>query len=129
MATNLLTFPPAGIRACAASTDRRSDQTRRKTSSSSSSSNWWAPVFGWSSEPDYIDSGNKADPQNLAGGTSKSDRVPKPARTRFSPGCFTEAKARQLRLMTMETESFHDVMYHSAIASRLASDFKNRADS
>ncbi|XP_038880363.1 uncharacterized protein LOC120072011 [Benincasa hispida] len=126
MATNLLTFPPAGIRACAASADRRSDHNRRKTSSSS---NWWAPVFGWSSEPDYIDSANKAEPQDLAGGVSKSDPETKSVRARFSPGCFTEAKARQLRMMTTETESFHDVMYHSAIASRLASDFKTRADS
>jgi len=28
----------------------------------------------------------------------------------------------------METESFHDAMYHSAIASRLASDFNGRSD-
>ncbi|CAK9329567.1 unnamed protein product [Citrullus colocynthis] len=126
MATNLLTFAPAGIRACAASADRRSDHNRRKTSSSS---NWWAPVFGWSSEPDYIDSGNKAEPQDLTGGTSKSDVETKSVRARFSPGCFTEAKARQLRMMTTKTESFHDVMYHSAIASRLASDFKTHADS
>ncbi|KAA0046733.1 hypothetical protein IC582_003998 [Cucumis melo] len=127
MATNLLTFTPAGIRACAASADRRSDLNRRKASSST---NWWAPVFGWSSEPDYIDSAaNKAEPQNLAGAASKPDLETKSVRGRFSPGCFTEAKARQLRMMTTETESFHDVMYHSAIASRLASDFKSRGDS
>uniref|UniRef100_A0A0E0BXV9 Uncharacterized protein n=1 Tax=Oryza meridionalis TaxID=40149 RepID=A0A0E0BXV9_9ORYZ len=36
-------------------------------------------------------------------------------------GVLTEEKARQLRARMMETESFHDCMYHSAIASRLAS--------
>ena len=43
-------------------------------------------------------------------------------RTRFSRGCFTEEKAKQLRKKMMESSAFHDVMYHSAIASRLASD-------
>ncbi|XP_022960569.1 uncharacterized protein LOC111461308 [Cucurbita moschata] len=126
MATNLFTFAPTSIRACASSADHN---RRKASSSSSSSSNWWAPVFGWSSEPDYIDSGNKSNPKNLADGVSKSDPETKSSRNRFSPGCFTESKARQLRLMTMETESFHDVMYHSAIASRLATDFKSRGDS
>ncbi|KAI3512652.1 hypothetical protein L1887_19970 [Cichorium endivia] len=37
-------------------------------------------------------------------------------------GCFTEEKAKQLRMKTVETVNFHDMMYHSAIASRLASD-------
>jgi hypothetical protein len=34
---------------------------------------------------------------------------------------LTEEKARQLRMRMMETETFHDAMYHSAITSRLAS--------
>ncbi|XP_028108761.1 S-adenosylmethionine synthase 3-like [Camellia sinensis] len=59
---------------------------------------------------------------------SASDLDQKSARSRFSPGCFTEEKARQLRLMTKETSSFYDIMYHSAIASRLASDFPNSSD-
>ncbi|VAH15117.1 unnamed protein product [Triticum turgidum subsp. durum] len=33
---------------------------------------------------------------------------------------LTEEKARQLRARMSEMESFHDAMYHSAIASRLA---------
>ena len=33
---------------------------------------------------------------------------------------LTEEKARQLRARMAQTESFHDAMYHSAIASRLA---------
>jgi hypothetical protein len=46
----------------------------------------------------------------------------------YAPGCFTEEKARQLRMKTMETELFHDALYHSAIASCLASDFSDRSD-
>ncbi|KAI4325269.1 hypothetical protein MLD38_030683 [Melastoma candidum] len=37
-------------------------------------------------------------------------------------GRFTEEKARELRLKTADCYNFHDAMYHSAIASRLASD-------
>ena len=59
---------------------------------------------------------------------SASDLAQTSARSRFSPGCFTGEKARKLRLMTKETSSFHDVMYHAAIASRLASDFPNSSD-
>jgi hypothetical protein len=36
-------------------------------------------------------------------------------------GLLTGEKARQLRVRMMETQTFHDAMYHSAIASRLAS--------
>ncbi|RVW47481.1 hypothetical protein CK203_086518 [Vitis vinifera] len=46
MATDLISFRPIGIRACAASCDSH----RRSTSS-----NWWTPLFGWSPDPDYID--------------------------------------------------------------------------
>ncbi|KAI4344084.1 hypothetical protein L6164_011355 [Bauhinia variegata] len=112
----LVPIGSAGIRACATSGHRKPDNDRRKNSST----NWWTPIFGWSSDPDYIDTNNKDRP----GDRSES----KPSRPRFARGCLTEEKARQLRLMTMETESFHDTMYHSAIASRLASDFKNNSD-
>ncbi|XP_037417564.1 uncharacterized protein LOC119281014 [Triticum dicoccoides] len=70
---------------------------------------WWAPLLGWSGQPDYIDSQPAAEP------------APKEERGKRRFGVLTEEKARQLRLRMMETESFHDVMYHSAIASRLAS--------
>ncbi|KAI4331216.1 hypothetical protein MLD38_029422 [Melastoma candidum] len=39
-----------------------------------------------------------------------------------SAGRFTEEKARELRLKTADCYTFHGAMYHSAIASRLASD-------
>lgn len=119
MASNLLHFRPAVIGACA----QRADQDRRKNPSSS---NQWIPLFGWSSEPDYIDSTSKTHCQEKTLGVSESGSNPKALSTRYAPGCFTEEKAKQLRMMTMETEAFHDAMYHSTIASRLASDFRNR---
>lgn len=109
MASNLLS-----IQACMPSP---SPSTHDRSKSGSVNPSWWSPLFGWSSEPDYID-----DPEKSSIPDSKTARS-----QRFAPGCFTEEKAKQLRMMTKET-SFHDAMYHSAIASRLATDFKNRSD-
>ncbi|KAK6945060.1 hypothetical protein RJ641_026162 [Dillenia turbinata] len=130
LATNVLSFQPATtIRASATS----GDQTSRKTTSTSSP-NWWTPIFGWPSDPDYINSSSTSTTNGLTlanekpQSRSESDPVTRP---RFNPGCFTEEKARQLRIMNMELESFHDGMYHSAVASRLVSDIKikNRSKS
>ena len=127
MATHLLTFRPTGIYACAVPGHPKPDPTGRKSTSSSSSTNWWGPLFGWSTEPDYLDSDSKTEDKEKR--ELESETAEKPARSsKFSPGCFTEEKARQLRMMTYKTLSFHDPMYHSAIASRLASDFKDRSD-
>ncbi|KDP32355.1 hypothetical protein JCGZ_13280 [Jatropha curcas] len=127
MAANILPLNSVTIRARAGPGSQRPDPHGRK--SSSSSGNWWSPLFGWSSEADYIGSENKPqDMQEKEDGRSESDLSSKPVRSRFAPGGFTEEKARQLRMMTNETSSFHDVMYHSAIASRLASDFKHRSE-
>ncbi|KAF3442535.1 hypothetical protein FNV43_RR16451 [Rhamnella rubrinervis] len=124
MASNLIQFRPSVVAAYAAG-DGKPDLARRK----SSSSNWFTPLFGWSSEPDYIDSKGKSESQEKSeSGSSETGAEQKSSRSRFVPGCFTEEKAKQLRLMTTGTESFHDAMYHSAIASRLASDFKYRSD-
>ncbi|KAI4381951.1 hypothetical protein MLD38_007966 [Melastoma candidum] len=49
------------------------------------------------------------------------------SRTQPAVGCFTEEKAKQMRRKTAEGYSFHDVMYHSAIASRLATDVSCRS--
>ena len=79
--------------------------------SAAAAGKWWAPLLGWSGQPDYIDAQ-----------TAPPAPAPEPAAAgsrRF--GVLTEEKARQLRMRMMETESFHDAMYHSAIASRLAS--------
>ncbi|TYH16646.1 hypothetical protein ES288_A05G132600v1 [Gossypium darwinii] len=96
MATTLAFSLSTPIRASSGSL-QRPDPSRRKPVSSSS---WWAPLFGLSSNPDYLNDGH-------IGVTS--ERNP-------------EEKAKQLRRKTMENASFHDMMYHSAIASRLASD-------
>ncbi|CAM8931503.1 unnamed protein product [Rhodiola kirilowii] len=103
MSTNFITFHPSTL--CAASRCR----------AGSNSSSWFTPLFGWPKTPDYIESA--ADPE--------------PKGTRFVPRGFTDEKAKQLRMMTTGKDAFHDVMYHSAIASRLASDFsiKQKQDS
>ncbi|XP_043700363.1 uncharacterized protein LOC122651096 [Telopea speciosissima] len=125
--TTLLSFRPTGIRASAFSGQKKPDNNSRKVSSA----NWWTPLFGWGSSPDYIDGKNNncndlsGSANTKDGSVSESERAVG-SRSRFAPGCFTEEKAKQLRLMTVETETFHDIMYHSAIASRLASDFPIR---
>nr|XP_008377608.1 uncharacterized protein LOC103440693 [Malus domestica] len=117
MATPLTSFRPVSIRPNA-SASQRSGPNRRKTASA----NWWTPLFGWSSDPaEYIN----ADPgQNASNKDPGSD--PTRAGSRFALGCFTEEKAKQLRKKTLETSAFHDFMYHSAIASRLASDLSDK---
>ncbi|XXG45641.1 hypothetical protein AAC387_Pa02g0673 [Persea americana] len=121
---SLLPFPANGIRPYASSDHRRSNPHRSSKPSSASASasanpNWWAPIFGWSSEPDYIDGDDRSRAQI-------SDPDSGRAGSRFAPGCFTEEKAKELRKKTMESANFHDVMYHSAIASRLASDLPDK---
>lgn len=99
----------------------KNDPTRHRASSS----NWWTPLFGWSSDPDYIVQGtDNRNPLKGEPGQFHSDKeIGRPtARSKFGVGCFTEEKAKELRRKTMETSAFHDIMYHSAIASRLASD-------
>ncbi|KAM7253842.1 hypothetical protein ACFE04_031524 [Oxalis oulophora] len=94
----------------------------RATSSSSSNPDrrkphWWAPLFGVSANPDYITT-------NISGTETEPGRV----RPKITLGGFTEEKAKELRKKTLESSTFHDVMYHSAIASRLASDLSDRAE-
>ncbi|KAJ3694188.1 hypothetical protein LUZ60_009668 [Juncus effusus] len=85
---------------------------------SARSGNWWTPIFGWSSQPEYM---------NSSSASAESHQAPEPAQRRY--GVFTEEKARELRKRMLETESYHDAMYHSAIASRLASDFSRKKGS
>ncbi|KAL9224015.1 hypothetical protein vseg_000091 [Gypsophila vaccaria] len=118
MSTNLLPISAVAIRASADAT-RVSDTHRRRSTAVSGGGKWWTPLFGWSADADYID--NNAD-----GNARKAAEIPaKKTVARFTPR-FTEEKAKELRMRTKE--SFHDVMYHSAIASRLASDFSTRRD-
>ncbi|KAK8595656.1 hypothetical protein V6N13_000356 [Hibiscus sabdariffa] len=128
MANHLLTFRPTGVNACAIPVHLRPDSVRRKSTVSSSSTSWFASLFGVSSDPCYVDSDNETELEKTRQVESETDAGQKSARARFPPGRFTEDKARQLRMMTSNTSSFHDVMYHSAIASRLASNFKEHSD-
>jgi hypothetical protein len=68
---------------------------------------WWAPLVGWSGKADYLEA-----PAPVVAAAA--------ARSRLFVGGLTEEKARELRARMAQTESFHDAMYHSAIASRLA---------
>ncbi|KVI01278.1 uncharacterized protein LOC112500029 [Cynara cardunculus var. scolymus] len=133
MAASLMPIqPPVVVRASASTSGHQKSDSQRKS--------WWTPLFGWSSEPDYIDSGNADNCRKnttttttttlsaRSGAISELDLDQRTVRSRISPGNFTEEKARKLRMLTKETESFHDAMYHSAIASRLASDFSDRSD-
>ncbi|KAL6848088.1 hypothetical protein ACP4OV_022216 [Aristida adscensionis] len=108
--------PPAPARPVRAAASAVAGGGARPRPSADGNGKWWAPLLGWSGQPDYID----ARPSTAAAAAEEEA----PARgaaagRRF--GVLTEDKARQLRMRMMETESFHDAMYHSAIASRLAS--------
>ncbi|KAL0722682.1 hypothetical protein Bca4012_037281 [Brassica carinata] len=91
------------------------DPNRKKTVS------WWAPLFGIPSEPDYlnIETSSAVAPESNGSGQDPGQKL----RRR---GCLTEEKARELRKKIAEASTFHEVMYHSAIASRLASDISGR---
>ncbi|KAF8704815.1 hypothetical protein HU200_031053 [Digitaria exilis] len=106
--------PPAPARPCVASA-AAGGVRMRASGAGGSGAKWWAPLLGWSGQPDYID----AQPPAAAPELEEEPRPRSAAARRF--GVLTEDKARQLRVRMMETESFHDAMYHSAIASRLAS--------
>ncbi|KAJ0755428.1 hypothetical protein HanPI659440_Chr09g0357871 [Helianthus annuus] len=116
MATSLSTcFHPITILPTPSSNNRIS---RLKPPAAGGSTKWWAPLFGVSSDPDYIH--NQAN--ESVTGKPDLDKTG----SRFAPGCFTEEKAKQMRMKTIEMANFHDLMYHSAIASRLASDVSGR---
>lgn len=123
-ATAFCNFRPSPVVCSAAQSNPNGKKLPASSSSSSSSSSkWWTPLFGISSDPDYIQSsGNtkKEQPVQFEGETAGRSR------SKFSVGCFTEEKAKELRRKTIETSTFHDIMYHSAIASRLASDVYER---
>ncbi|KAF8727032.1 hypothetical protein HU200_019527 [Digitaria exilis] len=84
--------------------------------SGNGSGKWWAPLVGWSGKADYLEA-----PAPVA--VAAQDGVAAAAAARRQQqfvGGLTEEKARELRARMAQTESFHDAMYHSAIASRLA---------
>ncbi|XP_010503247.1 PREDICTED: uncharacterized protein LOC104780442 [Camelina sativa] len=96
----------------------KSDPSRKKPVSSVS---WWAPLFGISSEPDYVVNNTN---NNSSPSSASLESVLVKTGERSQRWCLTEEKAKQLRRKTAEASTFHDVMYHSAIASRLASDVR-----
>ncbi|KAJ0540778.1 hypothetical protein HanRHA438_Chr09g0377051 [Helianthus annuus] len=138
MAANLIPIQPSLIiKASAAATTT----TNHKSDPQPPRKSWWTPLFGWSADPDYIESTNNDQTKMNSNSNSSSnsfsvrsgadsdlDQDQKLARSRFSSANFTDEKARKLRMLTVEMETFHDAMYHSAIASRLASDFSDRSD-
>ncbi|XP_068651547.1 uncharacterized protein [Aristolochia californica] len=124
---SVLSLPPSFPRPLSSSSSAqwksdRSDTHRPKASSS----NWLTPLFGWASDPDYLHDHEVDAAAEKARSMPDKENAETQPRRRYAPGCFTQEKAKQLRLKTMETETFHDIMYHSAIASRLASDLSDR---
>ncbi|KAK4757012.1 hypothetical protein SAY87_007139 [Trapa incisa] len=132
MATRLVltvtTLRPAPIRASASSgSHKQPDHRHGSCKKPTSTTGWWTPLFGWSIELDYPPPlPNQASKLRIPDRRSSAD--PRQARSRISGGGFTEEKARQLRMMTVDTATFHDAMYHSAIASHPASDFDDWGD-
>lgn len=110
MATIISCSALPSIRASSGSI-RKPDPTGKKPGS------WWAPLFGWSSEPDYVKNNNNSSSASLDLDVDKTTRR-----------CLTEEKAKQLRMKIAQVSTFHEVMYHSAIASRLASDVSVRVN-
>ncbi|TKW13738.1 hypothetical protein SEVIR_5G120500v4 [Setaria viridis] len=114
--------PPApahAARPCAAAATAAAGGARMRAGGDGGGAKWWAPLLGWSGQPDYIDAQPGAAAAEEAQHQLQQQTRAGAAARRF--GVLTEDKARQLRMRMMETESFHDAMYHSAIASRLAS--------
>ncbi|XP_047044528.1 uncharacterized protein LOC124648884 [Lolium rigidum] len=92
---------------------RASADAKRVRAGAPNGGKWWAPLVGWSGRADYLEAATPAMAPVVA--EEEEDKA-----GRSFVGRLTEEKARQLRARMAEMESFHDAMYHSAIASRLA---------
>uniref|UniRef100_A0A0E0DMR5 Uncharacterized protein n=1 Tax=Oryza meridionalis TaxID=40149 RepID=A0A0E0DMR5_9ORYZ len=112
MATSSASTISFAARPSAASSVRPCAAAGRARAAAGESGKWWAPLLGWSGKADYIEAPAPA--------TAAEEGLGSEARRRPFVGGLTEEKARELRARMVETESFHDAMYHSAIASRLA---------
>ncbi|PUZ64249.1 hypothetical protein GQ55_3G129000 [Panicum hallii var. hallii] len=104
-------WPAASAAAAGSSARPRAGVVRASGGGEGGNGKWWAPLLGWSGKADYIEAPAPA---------AKEDAAAAAARGRAFVGGLTEEKARELRARMAQTESFHDAMYHSAIASRLA---------
>lgn len=87
---------------------------------------WWLPLLGLSHadrEP-WTDCGIKEPKTRVMEKISSDEKEMGEApakRSKFERGRLTPEKAKLLRKNLRDTTMFHDIMYHSAIASRLAS--------
>ncbi|RLN31025.1 uncharacterized protein C2845_PM05G25500 [Panicum miliaceum] len=109
-AASSVSFPARPAAASSSSARPRAGPVRAAGGGEGGSGKWWAPLLGWSGKADYIEA-----PAPAADATKEAA-----GRGRAFVGGLTEEKARELRARMAQTESFHDAMYHSAIASRLA---------
>lgn len=85
MATTFTFFRPVVVRASA-----KPDPNNRKPVSA----NWWAPLFGWSTDPDYLN------------GPKQEGSDPERTRSRIRTGRLTEEKAKELRRKIAETSTW-----------------------
>nr|GMC71224.1 (6-4)DNA photolyase [Ipomoea batatas] len=107
---------------CFSSSSSSANRSKADPSSSkqTSGSNWWAPLFG----PNFINGSVPANTNEMKI-QAAAEEIPfqrlnlevDGGRSKFRPGCFTEEKAVELRKVTIQTSTFHDKMYHSAIAT------------
>eukprot|EP01018_Ginkgo_biloba_P012266 Gb_00707 [translate_table: standard] len=83
---------------------------------------WWAPIFGMqpSRNNDHKHSTVATNVTSAAVGCRSLEVAPQANPKVPKRAVFTAEKARLLRKELRATESWHDLMYHSAIASRLA---------
>ncbi|KAL6607752.1 hypothetical protein ACP70R_040815 [Stipagrostis hirtigluma subsp. patula] len=105
-----VSFPARPAGAAAGSVRPRAGAGVVRAGAAEGGGKWWAPLLGWSGRADYIEAPAAVEEAEKAGVGRRAAFV----------GGLTEEKARELRARMVETESFHDAMYHSAIASRLA---------
>ncbi|XP_057833391.2 uncharacterized protein LOC131044145 [Cryptomeria japonica] len=94
---------------------------------------WWIPLFRSSADKKWAEEGGSNE-QSVESAVVQSARktldnervideeeISARRRSKFVGVRFTPEKAKLLRKALRSTSSFHDLMYHSAIASRLAS--------
>lgn len=88
---------------------------------------WWFPLFGCSQadQKQWADDNNQSETRAMDKSSSDHENEMQeaevPKRSKFMRGRLTPEKAKILRKNLRDTSTFHDIMYHSAIASRLAS--------
>ncbi|KAG9130492.1 hypothetical protein Leryth_025752 [Lithospermum erythrorhizon] len=93
ISTTLSCFRAPNILSSAAPHHRKHHQSLPKATPSPPSTSWWTPLFGWPSNPNYI---------NIFKMESKNQEMDRPV-SKFSLGCFTEEKAREMRKKMKET--------------------------